>query len=286
MRSRWKAIIGVLIVGLGIGMLIVSLRLVAALDDSESVFVETWMVRLGLQAPIPDTLTGFRRGRPYCAEDFRRLREAVDEQAARGESLLPLYDTDAAYFDPGRLKLKPTDVVADIGCGTGAAEVAALDRKVPFASWFLVELHRPTAEFALYAIRKTDPEAAGRFEIKINKDFGIGLSNRSVDVLFMINVKLASPRYRDDEGPSGEELKKMMDSLHNVLKPKARVHLFEPVRDERRDPYPLKLLIRNYLKSGFVLVKHEEIEMGERMHHVVLAEALSDAQGAPPLQVE
>ena len=162
-------------------------------------------------------------------------------------------------------------MVADIGCGTGAAEVATVEAGAPFARWYLVDIHRPTVELAHFLVSRAAPRVAGRFEVKLTSSDEIELPEGSVDVMFMINLRLAAPRLVTDPQPSPGWIEHMLRSVHRVLKPGARLHLFEPTNDDNGAPYPLELLTRNYLSHGFKLIKHRDIVMDIPFHHVILA---------------
>lgn len=153
------------------------------------------------KSPIPASLDGSSRGKPYSADEIKRIKKIVRDRAGRGESLLPLFHSDAVNFKVAMLGLKPTDVVADIGCGTGAAEVAALKQGAQFSRWYLVDIHGPSVELARFILSSTAPKFAGRFKAKISKHSELGLPRESVDVMFMINVRLMAPRLVNDEQP-------------------------------------------------------------------------------------
>ena len=230
-----------------------------------------YWLRYEQEKPIPPSLNMSDRPEPYTTAEVDQMREAARRQAENGESLLPLFDTNAAKFNPAWLELKPTDVVADIGCGTGAAEVAVVEARVPFARWYLVEVHRPTAALAKHLISRAAPSVAARFEVKLTSTEEVQLPADSVDVMFMVNLRLAMPRLASDAPLSRGRVKRMMDSIHRVLRPGARLHLFEPTIDKNEQPYPMDQLVQNYLNHGFKVVKHQELVLHLRFHHVVLA---------------
>lgn len=110
------------------------------------------------------------------------------------------------------MRLRPTDVVADIGAGTGyySMKVAAV---VPRGKVFAVELQ---AELRNHIDRKIKERSVHNIEVVPGDTLGVNLPDNTVDFAFMVDVyhELAWPR-------------EMLQSIRSCLKPGGRLMLME-----------------------------------------------------------
>ena len=108
------------------------------------------------------------------------------------------------------LKLKPSDVVADLGCGTGYFAVP-FSRKVKKV--YSIDIQK---EMLAYLEEKVRKQEIGNIETVLSKDDEIPLQDESVDVLFSANTL---HEFRDKEA--------IICEMRRVLKTDGRVAIVD-----------------------------------------------------------
>lgn len=192
--------------------------------------------------------------------DVDSYKAIVRETVASGESLHPLFGSRSrSELLVRKLALKPDDVVADIGCGTGAMELMMLETGVPFGKLYAVDVDGEVLRFLEFALAEARPAGAEKVEIVLSKYDDVSLPEGSIDVLFLLNT----PFYLDDKGqrirsPAGSAC---LRSIHRALKPDGRLHVIE--RSLEPDKYSwCDAIHATFSEFGFRKLESEMIGIG------------------------
>jgi len=217
------------------------------------------------------TLDGDPKISPEGAEEYKRILLQVLKD---GEDITPLYMSTVPEIDFSRLKLKPSSVIADIGCGTGALEVALLERRMPFARIYAVDIHKRSLEFLEYVIEASRLE--GREKITtVHSDYhDVKLPPASIDIVLLHNTRIGM---REGSPLQGEQLRqrdRLMVSIKEALRPGARVHVYEPTytTGEIPRPFPEENVSEPYLAHGFKQLSKERLLLGDEPLYYMIFE--------------
>lgn len=187
----------------------------------------------------------------------------VESLAARSSPLRPLFFPDLSGYDlPHRLNLAPTDVVADIGCGTGAFEVGLLESGLPFQHLYAIDIDGASLEI----LRRLLPRLpdSGRVTPLLVEPGSLGVPDGSIDVMLVDTVQLHQPFSETDPWalhPEGidPEVLTMLGTLKKALKAGGRLHVVENL-PANMVPEPSADAIRlPYEQAGFQFVSVERL---------------------------
>lgn len=192
--------------------------------------------------------------------DVEAYKVTVRETVARGEPLHPLFGSRSrSALLVEKLALKPDDVVADIGCGTGAMELMMLETGVPFGKIHAVDVDGEVLQFLEFALAEARPPGVEKVEVVKSSYDDVSLPEGSIDVLFLLNT----PFYLDDKGkrirsPAGSAC---LRSIHRSLKPDGRLHVIE--RSLEPDKYSwCDAIHETFSEFGFEKLESEMIGIG------------------------
>ncbi|MDP7115070.1 MAG: class I SAM-dependent methyltransferase [Myxococcota bacterium] len=158
--------------------------------------------------------------------DVDAYQAIVRKSVGRGEPLHPLFGPRSRSEGVvGKLALKPDDVVADVGCGTGAMELMMLETGVAFGKLYAVDVDGEALAFLEFALEQARPAGADKVEVVKSSYSDVTLPAASVDVLFLLNT----PFYLNDKGEriADPTATQCLRSIHRALKPDGRLHVFE-----------------------------------------------------------
>jgi len=180
--------------------------------------------QLGAMPPVEPRLpSSFNRPDERDAAAYEaEVRGAVEA----GRSLAALYPARSradAILD--RLDLRSTDVVLDVGAGTGGLEVALLERGVVFERLIAADIDASALAFLDTVLSISGLEGAERVETRVTQTDDIGLPPESLDVAIVLN---APPIFLSQQGPGdgAERTESCLRSIHAALKPGGRLHVF------------------------------------------------------------
>lgn len=216
-------------------------------------------------------------------------RGAVTEAVAAGRSVEALYAGRDAWDEViAALELKPGDVVADVGAGTGRLEVALLERRVPFRRLYAIEMHPPTLEFLRWTLSAARLPQSDRVVPVQSDTGGLKLPQGSVDVGILLNT----PIYLEEAGSPPEWAatdRAAMRDLRDAVRAGGRLHVFE--RTDKLASLggePCAALAATLAKHGFAPVATERVRLDwagplfRRHCHVTMERAGGAPAAKPP----
>ncbi len=192
--------------------------------------------------------------------------DAIDALAQRAVAahspLRPLYQPSLYAFDlPTKIGLQPTDVVADIGCGTGAFEIDVLERNTAFARLYAVDID-PVSIDVLTRLLAVGPWGRTDRVVPVLAEPGsFGVPPGSIDVLLVDTVQLHQPFDEPDAwkmhpGGAPPEVLATLHALLAVLKPGGRLNVVENLPDHPLPPDAVRI---PYEEAGFVFRQSERL---------------------------
>ncbi len=144
----------------------------------------------------------------------------------------------------GLLKLKPSYVVADLGCGSGYFTVP-ISRKVKKV--YGIDVQKEMLEFLEQKIRT---QKIFNIETLLSKENEIHLQNESVDLLLSVNTL---HEFRDKE--------KMINEIQRVLKPDGQAVIVDFKKEDTGFGPPVSVRVSNeqaghlFEKQGLTVLK-------------------------------
>ena len=146
------------------------------------------------------------------------------------------------------LDLKPTDVIADIGAGSGYYSFR-ISSKVPQGSVIAVDIQQEMLDFLS---KRADELKIENVSGHLGKIDDVGLPANSLDAALMVDA------YHEFSHPA-----EMLASLHQALKPHGRIFLLEFRAEDPRVPIkPLHKMTeaqaaKEFAAAGFTLVSNK-----------------------------
>lgn len=209
----------------------------------------------GAIRPIPGSLFRFENDeKPEKAEEtIAKVREI----RADGHKLSDYFPKMLATAK--LMNLKATDVVADIGAGTGLLAISMLEHDVPFAEMYAVDIDKPSLELGERILEAL--ELPGRDKVKwvFSHEEDVSLPPASIDVAIFVNSPFYEAR-ANEEGqivvPRGARL--CLESLGRALKDDGRVHVIEAAGDADEATKPRRNFELPFEEAGFKLKSVEE----------------------------
>jgi len=214
-------------------------------------------------------------------EAARTNRELVTEFARRGVPLSSLYQAHSA--SPRMIEalgLRAQDVVADIGCGTGAFEVLLLERGTPFQKLYAVDIDKQALDFLAFVLEEGKLPGRERLETVLSTVDDTRLPAGALDVIFLLNTPFFVPTWDEIHRGSlttGPHL--CLQSIRRALKPTGRFHVFDWNQDE--EPADRAARMRWALESvGFHVEAVATIQLGDYPHQHFILTPNGHAPGA------
>lgn len=203
------------------------------------------------QAPpsrIPRSLSRIKPEQRETAWTRETLDPLVDRALAAGTPLRPLFHPDLRGYDlPGRLAIGADDVVADVGCGTGALEVELLERGVAFRRLYAIDVDDASLDVLRSLLQKGTWAHRDRVLPTLVVPGQLGVPEASVDVLVVDTAQLHVPPDQSDAfapAPPSAEVSALLGTLYRAVKPGGRLHVLEnlpagprPGNEGVRGPY-------------------------------------------------
>jgi SAM-dependent methyltransferase len=215
--------------------------------------------------------------------DVARYQTIVRETVAAGEPLHLLFGPRSRSVRlVEKLALGPEDVVADVGCGTGALALLMLESGTPFRKLYAVDIDPPVIEFLSFVLDESKLAGRERVEPVVSTEIDVSLPQGSVDVLLMLNT----PFYLTPEGQRTDDPKDALclQSIRRALKPDGRLHVFERALDPAAGDW-CAAIQRVIGEQGFRVQETEMLELGvpgEGEHCWVSFSVDADASVPPP----
>jgi len=208
-------------------------------------------------------------------EQLEAFRRHVQEKAASGEPLAPSFKHNSRSETMlAALELKPTDVVADVGAGTGPFQVFMLEQDAPFQTMYAVDINGRALEFLLFILNTMNYPDREKVRIVTNRFDDVMLPADSIDVLWLLNTPaVAVPAVAPDGRPiyQHDEQKNCILSITKALKPGGRVHVFES-QDTHGDSDMFPFINFAFTNAGLHPVRQELIDLqpdGAPHYHLV-----------------
>ena len=225
-------------------------------------------------------------GQPTVSpSEEREYRALVLKHLREPSRIAPLFRSSAREIDLSELGISSSSVIADIGCGTGAFEVALLERRQPFARLYAVDIDERVLKFVGFTLAESRYEGRERVTMVHSKMDDVKLPRGSIDIAFMHNTRFGM---RHGEAPLEGDLLRERDqamiSLKRSLKPRGKVFVYEPTYSvsPRRHPYKEEYISEPYLAHGFKRVLNKRIRLGEEMYFMVFQVAGHDLSPGRP----
>lgn len=215
--------------------------------------------------------------------DVTRYQAVVRETLAAGKPLHPLFGPRSrSERVVEKLALGPDDVVADIGCGTGALALLMLETGTPFQKLYAVDIDGPVTEFLTFMLDESKVPGRERVETVVSTEIDVSLPPGSIDVLLMLNT----PFYLSPEGKRTDDPKDALclQSIRRSLKPDGRLHVFERALDPTSGDW-CDAIQQVIGEQGFRVQETEMLQLGvpgEGEHCWVSFTVDADADVPPP----
>ena len=154
----------------------------------------------------------------------------------------------------GLLELKPSYVVADLGCGSGYFSVP-ISRKVKKV--YGIDVQKEMLEFLEQKIQE---QKIVNIETLLSTENKIPLQNESVDLLLSVNTL---HEFRDKE--------KMISEIQRVLKPKGQAVMVDFKKEESAVGPPLSIRVsKEHAKRLFAEKALTALETHDLKHHYLI----------------
>lgn len=219
--------------------------------------------------PIPGSLTSG----PIDQKKLDEIKDTIRSLLKKGKAL-------SSYFPKmrniaGRMRISPTDTVADIGAGTGLFAMALLENNIPFGKLYCVDISGPSLEILKFMLGQSKNPDAKKVVAVHSTPSDVKLPPDSIDVAVLVN----SPFYMARANKDGELMvdaraRACVESLFKAMKPGALVHVFQ--MNHSSDPAAgisaaeeVRGIIQPFQEAGFGLVEKKDVVINLPHYHVV-----------------
>jgi len=208
----------------------------------------------GAIRPIPGSLAMFESNAPGKAAE---TVEKVKEIKAKGHKLSDFFPKMLAVAKMA--DLKDTDVVADIGAGTGLLAISMLEHDVPFAKLYAVDIDKPSLELGARILDILDLPRDERVQWVFSATDDVRLPPASIDVGIFINSPFYEAR-ADEKGKIATSASSLacLKSLAAALKDTGRVHVIEAAGGGAEPTKPRRNFEIPFEDAGFSLASVDE----------------------------
>ena len=159
---------------------------------------------------------------------MKRAREVLDIFSRAKIMLHPFFRPALATPVFARsLGIKPDDVVADIGCGTGALAIGLLEHGIKFKQLWEVDVQERYLDFLRLMLEKTNYSRRDRVKILLADEEGTQLPSRTFDKILLINIPgMSAPLTHDGQlGPVEPRVKRFFTKLVSTLRPGGEIRI-------------------------------------------------------------
>jgi len=189
------------------------------------------------------------------AEDVERFRSAVRNALTENRPLHSLFRRVSASPEmSAALALKPTDVVADIGCGTGGFQMYMLEKSVPFAKMYAVDIDLAAIDFLRFMLKESELPGNEKIVPVHSTMADVHLPPDSIDVMLVLNTPFYNSMM-NNLSPVGDAAADCMQSMRRAMKTGGRLHVLESQRRDLRDAFPI--ITGAFTAAGFKFEKKE-----------------------------
>ncbi len=192
--------------------------------------------------------------------DVDAYKEIVRMTVRSGQPLHPLFGPRSrSELVVEKLAIGPDDVVADVGCGTGAMELLMLEKGIPFGKLYAVDVDGAALAFLEFALAEAKTPGAEKVQVVTSTYEDVTLPAASVDVLFLLNT----PFYLDDQGKRVKDPTVMacLRSIHRAMKPDGRLHTFERSLTPAEGTW-CQAIRETFEEVGFRMVEQSMVAIG------------------------
>ena len=219
---------------------------------------------------IPMSLVNYSNQQKAAATIRKMLHESAVKEKPISSFYFPNYTLDALpYIDTA-----PSSVVADIGCGTGLYEIAALEKRIPFHKILAVDQNEPNLAMLRLILGDFHPDRGGKIDIVTAQANNVPLPENSVDVMVNINnpflitsSTMAAGIVRKPIGDDDANYR-YLSSAFRSLKDSGTFHDFaglEDYGDDVKAQFP-ELMKTAYESLGMRMVKSEVVRLKNVEH--------------------
>jgi len=217
-------------------------------------------------------------------KELKAMKRAIKKSVRNKEKIHPLfgllpYPKDYLKFIP----IKPTDVIADIGSGTGVFEILLLENNIQFKRIYAVDINKPSLDFLRYVLDASDYDGAKKVHLVQSEDDDIRLPAESTDIAIIINTSVFDARV-DSEGrlTIDEREQQCLETIKKALKPEGKVYFFHGFarlnqvgkEDRLRKDLGFDQFSYSFGVSGFRVLKKEIIKInGADNYHLIFEKA-------------
>ena len=196
-------------------------------------------------------------GPDWSAKNLSQDKKRIEIGMKKG-GLSALYFPDTVAADPGILDyfpIKPTDVIADIGAGTGGFEFMLLQKKVSFQKVIAVDIDAASLDLLGFILQKLPENSREKIDVVRSMWDDVRLPAGTVDLALIVN----SPSLYNKVYPEGQAPEVTSDpclaSLHQALKPNGRVYVFHVLTQDPSSRVDFNRVRLTFESSGFHLKK-------------------------------
>jgi SAM-dependent methyltransferase len=150
--------------------------------------------------------------------DLASSRAQIIRHAQQPRKVLNSFDSVAAGLDLSGIPTRPTDILLDVGAGTGALELRLLLDRVPFATLHAVDVNSEALDLQTLMLRTLPLDRPERVQQHLTVDGSMHLPDASIDVAFVVTSPIACTR-RDADMAQARD-------LAGVLRPGAVLHYY------------------------------------------------------------
>jgi len=189
-----------------------------------------------------------------------RYKKMVSDQIANGKSVSGLFFQGEIFAEYLRvMSINATDVIGDIGCGTGLFESAILKARIPFKYLYAVDIDKTSLDFLDFLIKSLKAPDAERIGSVHSTMSDVHLPTESLDIAVVINTSAFNAR----RSPDGETIfsgngRKCLTTLIKAMKNGALLYYFwELSPTEKPDSKELDLIAYSFVSEGLTQVSRE-----------------------------
>lgn len=169
------------------------------------------------------------------------------------------------WFEARGYGIRPSDVVADVGCGTGTLVFTLIREGIAFKHLYAVDCDPSSLDFLRFALAALKPPAADRIETVLSEPSDVKLPPASVDVMIVYNTSVGLAR----PGESGKEKEvydvPLLSSLARAMRPGGLLHY---VLYRTLEPGVRKAILPSFERSGFRVVSTTFVPQINQMYIV------------------
>jgi tetratricopeptide (TPR) repeat protein/SAM-dependent methyltransferase len=215
---------------------------------------------------IPSSI--FYRYSSFNLNNIEKVKSLVRERIKGGQYLPSLFHGDSVDLDIRKyLKLSQSDVIADIGCGTGGFEVTLLVKGIPFKKIYAVDIDRYSLDILKFILEESRLPGHENIQIVQNTLTDAGLPKDSIDVMLLLNTPLyVSEDVHHNIKP---DTLSTLKSMYFALKTGGRLYVFDRVEVFEGVSEPFGQIIRPFESVGFKAIHRERMRIENPHHHVV-----------------